>query len=245
MPVKSLIKGFHRSVGRNVHGKITCRHKGGGHKRRYRIIEWQRKESIAKVAAIEYDPNRSARLALLHYRDGTKSYILQASGMKVGDEVKAGVDAELQPGHVWPLSAIPLATQVHSIELVANKGAQLVRAAGCFAVVVAKSPSYVALKLPSGEIRQIAANARATIGRVGNEVHSQRVLGKAGRSRWLGIRPTVRGSAMNPVDHPHGGGEGRCGIGRSRPLTPWGKPALGVKTRKRPNIYVLRNRSKN
>nr|YP_009968282.1 50S ribosomal protein L2 [Cyanidiococcus yangmingshanensis]QMX77383.1 50S ribosomal protein L2 [Cyanidiococcus yangmingshanensis]UNJ15998.1 ribosomal protein L2 [Cyanidioschyzonaceae sp. 3]WDB00511.1 ribosomal protein L2 [Cyanidiococcus yangmingshanensis] len=238
----ALIKGFHRSVGRNVHGKITCRHKGGGHKRRYRQIEWERQEASAKVAAIEYDPNRSARLARLHYANGKKSYILCASGLKIGDEVIAGKNAELQPGHELPLGAIPLGMQVHSIELVANKGAQLVRAAGCFAVVVAKSAQYVALKLPSGEIRQMPANAKASIGRVGNEAHAQRKLGKAGRSRWLGRRPTVRGSAMNPVDHPHGGGEGRCGIGRSKPLTPWGKPALGVKTRKRANIYVLRSR---
>nr|UNJ15395.1 ribosomal protein L2 [Cyanidioschyzonaceae sp. 1] len=242
MVVKSLIKGFHRHVGRNVHGKITCRHKGGGHKRRYRQIEWKRQEGVAKVAAIEYDPNRSARLALLHYVNGKKSYILHASGLKIGDEVKAGKNADLQTAHVLPLSEIALGTQVHSIELVANRGAQLVRAAGCFAVVVARSLPYVAIKLPSGEIRQVPANAKACIGRVGNESHAQTKLGKAGKSRWLGIRPTVRGSAMNPVDHPHGGGEGRCGIGRSKPLTPWGKPALGVKTRKRANIYVLRNR---
>ncbi len=233
-PEKSLVKSVHRSKGRNNRGVITCRHRGGGHKRLYRIIDFKRdKRNIpAKVAAIEYDPNRNARIALLHYQDGEKRYILHPAGLAVGKTVIAGPDAPIEDGNALPLSNIPLGTNVHNVELTPGKGAQIVRSAGATAQVVAKEGDYVTLKLPSGEVRLVRRNCYATIGQVGNLDARNLSAGKAGRNRWKGRRPTVRGSVMNPVDHPHGGGEGRAPIGRSGPVTPWGKPALGLKTRK-------------
>ena len=231
-PEKSLTVGFVRGTGRNNQGRITCRHKGGGHKRRYRIIDFKRdKIGIpAKVVAIEYDPNRSARIALLVYADGEKRYILWPEGLKVGDTVVSGPDAEIKVGNALPLRNIPVGTIVHNVELKPGKGGQLARAAGTFAQVMGKVGDYAQLKLPSGELRLVHLDCMATIGRVGNLDHENIVLGKAGRSRWLGIRPTVRGTAMNPVDHPHGGGEGRT-FGK-HPVTPWGQPTKGYKTRR-------------
>jgi large subunit ribosomal protein L2 len=234
-PEKSLTTSKHRHKGRNNRGVITCRHRGGGHKRLYRIIDFRRdKLNIpAKVAEIEYDPNRNARIALLHYRDGEKRYILHPLGLKVGTIVISGPDSPIEIGNALPLSNIPLGTSVHNVELVPGKGGQIVRSAGATAQVVAKEGSYVSLKLPSGEVRMIRRECYATIGQVGNTDARNITIGKAGRNRWLGKRPQVRGSVMNPVDHPHGGGEGRAPIGRSGPVTPWGKPALGAKTRKK------------
>jgi large subunit ribosomal protein L2 len=234
-PEKSLTTSKHRQKGRNNRGVITCRHRGGGHKRLYRIIDFRRdKLNIpAKVAEIEYDPNRNARIALLHYRDGEKRYILHPLGLKVGTIVISGPDSPIEIGNALPLSNIPLGTSVHNVELVPGKGGQIVRSAGATAQVVAKEGSYVSLKLPSGEVRMIRRECYATIGQVGNTDARNITIGKAGRNRWLGKRPQVRGSVMNPVDHPHGGGEGRAPIGRSGPVTPWGKPALGAKTRKK------------
>lgn len=231
-PEKSLTVGFVRGTGRNNQGRITCRHKGGGHKRRYRIIDFRRdKIGIpAKVAAIEYDPNRSARIALLVYADGEKRYILWPEGLKVGDTVVAGPDAEIKVGNALPLRNIPVGTIVHNVELKPGKGGQLARAAGAFAQVMGKVGDYAQLKLPSGELRLVHLDCMATVGQVGNLDHENIVIGKAGRSRWLGIRPTVRGTAMNPVDHPHGGGEGRT-FGK-HPVTPWGQPTKGYKTRR-------------
>jgi large subunit ribosomal protein L2 len=234
-PEKSLTTSKHRHKGRNNRGVITCRHRGGGHKRLYRIIDFRRdKLNIpAKVAEIEYDPNRNARIALLHYRDGEKRYILHPLGLKVGTIVISGPESPIEIGNALPLSNIPLGTSVHNVELVPGKGGQIVRSAGATAQVVAKEGSYVSLKLPSGEVRMIRRECYATIGQVGNTDARNITIGKAGRNRWLGKRPQVRGSVMNPVDHPHGGGEGRAPIGRSGPVTPWGKPALGAKTRKK------------
>ncbi|WAS05198.1 50S ribosomal protein L2 [Gloeomargaritales cyanobacterium VI4D9] len=234
-PEKSLVTHHHSPKGRNNRGVITTRHRGGGHKQLYRLVDFRRdKRGIpAKVAAIEYDPNRNARLALLYYRDGEKRYILHPRKLAVGATVIAGPDAPIEIGNALPLSNIPLGTEVHNVELVPGKGAQMVRAAGASAQVVAKEGDFVALKLPSGEVRLFRREGYATIGQVGNVEHNNITLGKAGRKRWLGRRPEVRGSVMNPVDHPHGGGEGRAPIGRSGPVTPWGKPALGRKTRKR------------
>ncbi len=231
-PEKSLTVGFVRGTGRNNQGRITCRHKGGGHKRRYRIIDFRRdKIGIpAKVVAIEYDPNRSARIALLVYADGEKRYILWPDGLKVGDTVIAGPDAEIKVGNALPLRNIPVGTIVHNVELKPGKGGQLARAAGSFAQLMGKVGDYAQLRLPSGELRLVHLDCMATIGQVGNLDHENIVLGKAGRSRWLGIRPTVRGTAMNPVDHPHGGGEGRT-FGK-HPVTPWGQPTKGYKTRR-------------
>jgi large subunit ribosomal protein L2 len=231
-PEKFLTVGFVRGTGRNNQGRITCRHKGGGHKRRYRIIDFRRdKIGIpAKVAAIEYDPNRSARIALLVYADGEKRYILWPEGLKVGDTVVAGPDAEIKVGNALPLRNIPVGTIVHNVELKPGKGGQLARAAGAFAQVMGKVGDYAQLKLPSGELRLVHLDCMATVGQVGNLDHENIVIGKAGRSRWLGIRPTVRGTAMNPVDHPHGGGEGRT-FGK-HPVTPWGQPTKGYKTRR-------------
>ncbi len=244
-PEKSLTAPLSKKAGRNVHGRITTRHKGGGHKRRYRIIDFKRdKDGIpAKVVAIEYDPNRSARIALLHYADGEKRYILAPQNLKIGDEVMSGLDADIKPGNALPLHKIPVGTSVHNIEIYPGKGAQLARSAGTFAQIVAKEGDYAQLKLPSGEARMIRQSCRATIGEVGNVEHEIVSLGKAGRSRWLGKRPAVRGSAMNPVDHPHGGGEGKAPIGR-QPVTPWGKPTLGYKTRKKKpsDKYIIRRR---
>ncbi|NWF58719.1 MAG: 50S ribosomal protein L2 [Fischerella sp.] len=233
-PEKSLTKSIHRAKGRNNQGRITSRFRGGGHKRLYRIIDFKRnKRNIpATVTAIEYDPNRNARIALLQYQDGEKRYILQPNGLKVGTTVIAGPDAPIEDGNALPLANIPLGTSVHNVELTPGKGGQIVRAAGATAQVVAKEGNYVSIKLPSGEVRMIRRECYATIGQVGNIDARNLSAGKAGRNRWKGRRPHVRGSVMNPVDHPHGGGEGRAPIGRSGPVTPWGKPALGLKTRK-------------
>ncbi len=234
-PEKSLTVSVHRAKGRNNRGVITCRHRGGGHKRLYRIIDFYRnKHSIpATVAEIEYDPNRNARIALLHYEDGEKRYILHPASLAVGRTVMSGPDAPIEIGNALPLHKIPLGTSVHNVELQPGKGGQIVRAAGTSAQVVAKEGNYVTLKLPSTEVRMVRRECYATIGQVGHVEARNITLGKAGRKRWLGRRPEVRGSVMNPVDHPHGGGEGRAPIGRSGPVTPWGKPALGLKTRKK------------
>jgi large subunit ribosomal protein L2 len=233
-PEKSLTSWYHRSKGRNNRGIITTRHRGGGHKRLYRQIDFGRtKIGIGgKVISIEYDPNRNARIALIHYQDGEKRYILQPTGLEVGEVILASPDALINVGNSLPLCKIPLGTEIHNIELQPGKGGQFVRAAGTVAQIVAKEGEWVTVRLPSGEIRLISENCWATIGRVGNQDAINITLGKAGRKRWLGYRPHVRGSAMNPVDHPHGGGEGRAPIGRARPVSPWGKPALGSKTRK-------------
>ncbi|KOP22582.1 50S ribosomal protein L2 [Hapalosiphon sp. MRB220] len=233
-PEKSLTKFVHRAKGRNNQGRITSRFRGGGHKRLYRIIDFKRnkRDIPAEVIAIEYDPNRNARIALLQYQDGEKRYILQPNGLKVGTTVIAGVNSPIEDGNSLPLSNIPLGTSVHNVELTPGKGGQIVRSAGATAQVVAKEGNYVSLKLPSGEVRMIRKECYATIGQVGNVDARNLSAGKAGRNRWKGRRPHVRGSVMNPVDHPHGGGEGRAPIGRSGPVTPWGKPALGLKTRK-------------
>ena len=246
-PEKSLIKKNHRSKGRNNRGVITIRHRGGGHKRRYRIIDFKRnKYGVAgTVASIEYDPNRNARIALIHYNDGEKRYILHPKNLNVGDMILAGAGSPLSIGNTLPLKEIPLGSSIHNIELLPNKGGQLVRAGGTSAKILAKEGKYVTLRLPSKEIRLIREECFATIGEVSNNDAFLVQSGKAGRTRWLGKRPTVRGSVMNPCDHPHGGGEGRAPIGRTRPLTPWGKPALGMKTRKRKKLsdaYILRRR---
>lgn len=247
-PEKSLTKYKHNRKGRNNRGVITSRHRGGGHKRLYRQIDFKRdKHNIpAKVAAIEYDPNRNARIALLFYQDGEKRYILAPNSLEVGDRVIAGVDSPFEVGNALPLERIPLGTEVHNIELIAGKGGQVVRSAGAFAQVVAKEGNYVTLKLPSKEVRMFRKECYATIGKVGNAEARNIKLGKAGRTRRLGKRPHVRGSAMNPCDHPHGGGEGRAPIGRSGPVSPWGKPALGAKTRKakkRSDNLIVRRRN--
>jgi len=248
-PEKSLVTSKHRAKGRNNRGVITCRHHGGGHKQLYRIIDFRRnKHDIpAKVAAIEYDPNRNARIALLYYQDGEKRYILHPVGLQVGATISAGINAPIEIGNALPLERIPLGTEIHNVELTPGKGGQIVRAAGASAQLVAKEGDYVTLKLPSGERRKVRASCYATIGQVGNTDARNISQGKAGRNRWRGIRPTVRGSVMNPVDHPHGGGEGRAPIGRSGPVTPWGKPALGYKTRKkkkRSNSLIVQRRRK-
>lgn len=248
-PEKSLTKSVHRPKGRNNRGVITCRHRGGGHKRLYRIIDFRRdKHNIpAKVAQIEYDPNRNARIALLFYQDGEKRYILHPNGLNVGTIIFSGPDSAIEVGNALPLGNIPLGTNVHNVELVPGKGGQIVRSAGASAQVVAKEGNFVSLKLPSGEVRMVRRECYATIGTVGNSEERNISVGKAGRTRWKGRRPEVRGSVMNPVDHPHGGGEGRAPIGRSGPVTPWGKPALGMKTRKRnkqSDVYIVRRRRK-
>jgi large subunit ribosomal protein L2 len=233
-PERSLTESVHRPKGRNNRGVITSRRRGGGHKQLYRIIDFKRdKHNIpAKVVAIEYDPNRNARIALLYYQDGEKRYIIHPAGLAVGKTVIAGPDAPFEDGNALPLGNIPLGTNVHNVEMTPGKGAQIVRAAGASAQVVAKEGQYVTLKLPSGEVRLIRRECYATIGQVGNADFRNLSAGKAGRNRWKGRRPKVRGSVMNPVDHPHGGGEGRAPIGRPGPVTPWGKPTLGAKTRK-------------
>ncbi|PHO06230.1 50S ribosomal protein L2 [Thermoanaerobacterium thermosaccharolyticum] len=234
-PEKSLTVSLNKTGGRNVYGRITVRHRGGGHKRKYRIIDFKRdKDGVpGKVASIEYDPNRSAYIALIHYLDGEKRYIIAPYGLKVGDIVESGESVDIKVGNALPLYNIPVGTFIHNIELVAGKGGQLVRAAGSMAQLIAKEGDYVQVRMPSSEVRRIRSNCRATIGQVSNLDHENVTIGKAGRSRWLGIRPTVRGSVMNPVDHPHGGGEGKAPIGHPGPMTPWGKPALGYKTRKK------------
>ncbi|NLH96385.1 MAG: 50S ribosomal protein L2 [Clostridiaceae bacterium] len=234
-PEKSLVQILKKTGGRNVYGRITVRHIGGGTKRKYRIIDFKRnKDGIdAKVAAIEYDPNRTANIALLHYVDGEKRYILAPVGLKVGDIVESGPDADIKPGNALPLANIPVGTMVHNIELKPGKGGQLVRAAGAAAQLMAKEGDYAQLRLPSGEVRLVSLQCKATVGQVSNIEHENITIGKAGRKRWMGVRPTVRGVVMNPVDHPHGGGEGKSPIGRPSPVTPWGKPTLGYKTRKK------------
>lgn len=245
-PEKSLLAPKKENSGRNNQGRITVRHRGGGHKQRYRLIDFKRdKHSIpATVREIEYDPNRTARIALLVYADGEKRYILAPVGLQVGDTVMSGPEAEIRVGNALPIYRIPLGTQLHNIELQPGKGGQLVRSAGVSAQLLAKEGDYSQVRLPSGEVRLISQNCLATIGQVGNVDHSNLVLGKAGRKRWLGIRPSVRGSAMDPNSHPHGGGEGAAPIGMSGPKTPWGKPALGAKTRKnkRTEKYIVRSR---
>ena len=245
-PEKSLIASLKQKAGRNNQGKITVRHQGGGHKRRYRIIDFKRdKHGIpAAVTAIEYDPNRTARIALLTYADGEKRYILAPVNLGVGDRVMSGSEADIRVGNALPIYRIPLGTQLHNIELQPGKGGQLVRSAGTSAQLMAKEGTYAQIRLPSGEVRYISQNCLATIGQVSNVDHSNISLGKAGRKRWLGIRPTVRGSAMDPNSHPHGGGEGRSPVGMPGPKTPWGKPALGAKTRKNKQTdqYIVRRR---
>jgi len=233
-PEKSLVLPLKKKAGRNSQGRITVRHRGGGAKRRLRIIDFKRNKIgvPGRVAAIEYDPNRSARIALIYYADGEKRYILAPLGLKVGDIIKSGSEAEIRAGNTLPLRLIPSGTLIHNIELQKGKGGQLVRSAGMAAQIVAKEGEYCLIRLPSGEARRIRSDCTGTIGQVGNVEHQGIKLGKAGRKRWLGWRPTVRGSVMSPRDHPHGGGEGRSPIGMPGPKTPWGKPALGYKTRK-------------
>jgi large subunit ribosomal protein L2 len=247
-PERSLLRPRRSKGGRNVYGRVTVRHRGGGHRRHYRVVDFKRdKHAIpANVAAIEYDPNRSARLALLHYADGEKRYILAPLGLQVGDQVMSGSEAEIRPGNSLPLSLIPVGTVVHNIELNEGRGGQLVRSAGTSAQVLGKEGAYAAIRLPSGEVRRVRQACFATIGEVGNPDHGNIKLGKAGRKRHRGIRPTVRGSAMSPRDHPHGGGEGRQPIGLPGPKSPWGKPTLGKRTRrnKKTDKYIIRRRAK-
>lgn len=247
-PEKSLVVHIKKNSGRNNQGKITVRHKGGGAKIKYRMVDFKRnKDNIpAKVVAIEYDPNRTANIALIVYADGAKSYILAPVGLKVGDTVMSGVEAEVRVGNTLPMRAIPIGANIHNIEMKPGKGGQLVRSAGNVAQLMAKEGKYATVKLPSGEMRMLPLDCRATIGQVGNIDHELIHIGKAGRKRHMGIRPTVRGSVMNPNDHPHGGGEGRAPIGRPSPMTPWGKPAMGYKTRKKhkaSNKYIVRRRN--
>jgi len=235
---KSLLERLTKKAGRNVYGRVTTRHRGGGHKRMYRVIDFKRNEFDgipAEVKAIEYDPNRTCRIALVQYANGAKRYILQPVGLNVGDTVVSGKDADIKVGNCLPLENIPVGTVVHSIELQPGHGGQMVRSAGASAQIMAKEGGYALLRLPSGEQRKVMVACRATIGQIGNVEHENIVLGKAGRKRHMGFRPTVRGVVMNPVDHPHGGGEGKAPIGRPGPVSPWGKPTLGYKTRKRKN----------
>ena len=248
-PEKSLLTTINKTAGRNAHGRITSRHRGGGVKRKYRIIDLKRdKDNIpARVAAIEYDPYRTAYIALLNYADGEKRYIIQPNGLKVGDVVESGSDADIKVGNTLMLADIPVGTTVHNVEMTPGRGGQIARSAGSSAQLMAKEGKYAQLRLPSGEFRLISQRCKATIGQVGNISHELITLGKAGKSRYLGKRPHVRGSAMNPVDHPHGGGEGRTPIGRPSPMTPWGKKALGLKTRKKSkksDMYIVRRRTK-
>lgn len=246
-PEKALVEVLKKHSGRNNTGRITVRHKGGGATIKYRIIDFKRtKDDVpAKVAAVEYDPNRSANIALLHYADGEKAYILAPNKLKVGDVVVSGPTSDIKVGNALPLKNIPVGTIIHNIELKPGKGGQMVRAAGNSAQLMAKEGDYAQVRIPSGEVRMVRIECRATIGQVGNLDHENITIGKAGRKRHMGIRPTVRGSVMNPCDHPHGGGEGRAPIGRPAPVTPWGKPALGYKTRKKnkaSNKYIVRSR---
>src|SRR5665648_620344 len=247
-PEKSLLAPLKKHAGRNVRGKITVRHKGGGNKRKYRIIDFKRnKDGVpGRVATIEYDPNRSARIALIHYIVGEKRYILAPNKLKVGDQIESGPEADIKVGNALPMRRIPTGTMVHNIELHIGKGGQLARSAGTGSQIMAKEGNYAVLRLPSGEMRQVHLDCRATVGQIGNAEHENLTGGKAGRSRWRGVRPTVRGTTMNPVDHPHGGGEGSTPPGR-HPVTPWGVPTLGHKTRKanKPsNKYIIRRRGK-
>lgn len=246
-PEKSLTIANQRAKGRNNKGQITVRHKGGGHKKLYRIIDFKRNkyDILGKVTTIEYDPNRNAFIALIHYDDGEKRYILHPENLNIGDSIFSGKNYPISIGNAMPLDLIPLGTDVHNIELFPGKGGQLIRSAGASAKILAKEKNFVVLRLSSKEIRLFKKECFATIGRISNADVYNVVLGKAGRQRWLGVRPTVRGSVMNPVDHPHGGGEGRCPIGKPQPLTPWGKPALGMKTRKKnrkSDLFIIRSR---
>ena len=247
-PEKSLLRPLKNRAGRNFRGKITVRRRGGGHKRRYRVVDFKRDKTgvPARVDSVEYDPNRSARIALLAYADGEKRYIVAPMGLMVGNIVSSGADAEIRVGNAVPIYRIPLGTQIHNIELQAGRGGQLVRSAGTSAQLIAKEGSYAQVRLPSGEVRRVLQRCMATIGQVGNVDHGHITLGKAGRSRWLRRRPSVRGSAMDPASHPHGGGEGRSPVGMPGPKTPWGKPTLGYKTRriKRSDKYIVRRRGK-
>lgn len=248
-PEKTLLEPLNRKSGRNNQGRMTVRHKGGGHKRLYRVIDFKRnKDGVpGRVATIEYDPNRSANIALIHYKDGEKRYILAPKGLQVGQEVVSGPDADIKVGNALPLQNIPVGTIIHNVELKPGRGGQLARAAGAEAQVLGREGKYVLVRLSSGETRLILGTCRATVGQVGNLEHELITIGKAGRSRWLGKRPTVRGSAMNPSDHPHGGGEGRAPIGRVSPVSPWGMPTIGYKTRKKnkdSNKYIVRSRRK-
>ena len=233
-PEKSLLETKKKNSGRNSYGRITVRHQGGGNRQKYRVIDFKRlkDDMVATVVGIEYDPNRSANIALIQYEDGTKSYILAPQGLTDGDKVVSGENADIKPGNAMPITNIPVGTLIHNIELNPGQGGKLVRSAGQEAQLMAKEGAYAHVRLPSGEMRLVSVRCRATIGTIGNSDHENIKLGKAGRTRHLGIRPSVRGSVMNPNDHPHGGGEGRAPIGRSQPMTPWGKPALGLKTRK-------------
>lgn len=247
-PERSLVERLQQHAGRNNQGRMTVRHQGGGHKRLYRLIDFKRNKDgiVAKVATIEYDPNRSARIALLHYTDGEKRYILAPNGLKVDDKIMSGADADIKVGNALPIKNIPVGTQIHNIELKIGKGGQMVRSAGASAQLMAKEGEHALLRLPSGELRKVHINCKATIGQVGNLEHENITIGKAGRSRWLGIRPANRGVAMNPIDHPHGGGEGHSPVGRKHPVTPWGKHAYGVKTRrnKTSNKMIVKRRTK-
>ncbi|NMA05254.1 MAG: 50S ribosomal protein L2 [Acholeplasmataceae bacterium] len=248
-PEKSLLKPLHKKAGRNNSGKITVRHQGGGAKRKYRVIDFKRNKDdiLGKVATIEYDPNRSANIALIHYVDGEKRYILAPKDIKVGEMVESGERVDIKVGNAMPIMNIPVGTVVHNIELSPGKGGQIARSAGTSAQILGREDKYVLMRLSSGEVRKILGRCRATIGEVGNESHELVTIGKAGRKRHMGVRPTVRGSAMNPVDHPHGGGEGRAPIGRKSPMSPWGKPARGIKTRdakKASNDLIVRRRTK-
>ncbi|MGM9615274.1 MAG: 50S ribosomal protein L2 [Oscillospiraceae bacterium] len=246
-PERSLTESLKKHAGRNSYGRITVRHHGGGNKQKYRIIDWKRnKEGTATVLRLEYDPNRSAFIALIQYEDGEKAYILAPAGIKAGDTVEAGAAADIKAGNALPLANIPVGTVIHNIEMYPGKGAQLVRGAGNAAQLMAKEGSMATVRLPSGEMRKIRLDCKATIGQVGNADHANIALGKAGRKRHMGWRPTVRGSVMNPVDHPHGGGEGKSPVGRPGPVTPWGKPTLGYKTRKTKNAsdkFIVKRRN--
>ncbi len=248
-PEKSLLAPLSKNAGRNAYGRMTVRHRGGGHKRSYRIIDFKRdKDNVpAKVAGIEYDPNRTANIALLHYFDGEKRYILAPMGLRTGQKVVSGNKVEVRPGNAMPLRSIPVGTFVHNIEMKQGAGGQLARSAGTAAQLAAKEGKMAHIRLPSGEVRLVPLDCRATVGQIGNVEHENLTIGKAGRSRWIGRRPTVRGSVMNPCDHPHGGGEGRAPIGLPSPVTPWGKPTLGYKTRrkkKESDKYIIRRRKK-
>jgi large subunit ribosomal protein L2 len=245
-PEKKLTRPMKKTGGRNTHGHITTRHVGGGHKRRYRIIDWRReKDGVpAKVAALEYDPNRTARIALLHYADGEKRYIVAPVGVNVGDTLLSGDAVDIRPGNTLPIRAIPLGTVVHNIEAQPGSGGKMIRSAGSFGQLMAKEAGYAQIRMPSGEVRKVMEDCRATIGQVSNVESSSVRVGKAGKSRWLGIRPTVRGLAMNPVDHPHGGGEGKSGQGNPHPVSPWGQKTKGLKTRnnRRTDKFIVTRR---
>ncbi len=245
-PERKLTRPMRKSGGRNNHGHITTRHVGGGHKRRYRLIDWRReKDGVpARVASIEYDPNRSARIALLHYRDGEKRYILAPVGVNVGDLLQSGEAVDIRPGNALPIRAIPVGTVIHNVEMQPGSGGKLIRSAGSFGQLMAKEGHYAQIRMPSGEVREVPQDCKATVGQLSNVESSTVRVGKAGKSRWLGIRPTVRGLAMNPVDHPHGGGEGKSGQGNPHPVSPWGQKAKGLKTRsnRRTDKFIISRR---